>query len=724
MVIIGDSFDATKGYKRIHFCEDRDLLDTELNELQEIAIYERRALLDRVYAPGTILEGLVATGQGQTLEVTDGLLYLDGHAVSVPGTILTCEATGVQTIWVDVFRRTITAADDPSLVNPLTGEPTAEREKWIATLQTRDTTNDPLPDGATGRTVVAIMTYDPVTGEIIRLQPRPLTAGDATRLDAHEEWLEEHDTAISMLDTRVDGQETALTALDAQLNSHAGAGGAAHATATQGQAGFMSAADKATLDALALTAPIHNHDDRYYTEGEVDTMLAGYAPLSHVGAGGAAHPAATSQQAGFMTPADKVRADAAQRIATVVVAASDASPKVKAAADFVCTGANDEAVILQAIDALPEIPDLCANIEFTDRTPDGGHILIRAVRPGPEGNAITIVFVPDEALTVTVDQMAIQVRYPATATISQLATAINQAAGALVYSYIVKYGPMPMLPSIPQSFEGGTMARAGVVAFSEGTFYIYQPIKRNNVSRLTLAGKQSVLRLVDSSYQWALEDATIVLIGCAYCTIEGMTFIGVGGANELDGILFTGTEMVIRNCVFIDTGQNAVDAQGDRNAIVNCLSRNAGSYFVVCRQGEHYQVSGCRSEADAGGISLVTCGPSVIAGNVIANTQSLQGVSVANSRGITVTGNAITSPATAGVEVVNGHNVQVVGNQIIHAASDANRWGVRFTGTGDFALVSGNLLVCPANQFEFFESGQYATRLAGSGLNLRHSTLG
>ena len=263
-----------------------------------------------------------------------------------------------------------------------------------------------------------------------------------------------------------------------------------------------------------------------------------------------------------------------------------------------------------------------------------------------------------------------------------------------------------------------------MLALSEGTFYIYQPIERNNISRLTLSGHQSILRLVDSSFQWALDDATIVFNGCAACTIKGITFIGVGGANELDGILFTGTDMVVRDCVFIDTGQNAVDAQGDHNAIVNCISRNAGSYFLILRSGEHYQVSGCRSEADAGGISLVTCGPSIIAGNVIANTQSLQGVSVANSRGVTVSGNVITYPATAGVEVANGHNVQVTGNQIIHAANDANRWGVRFTGVGDFALVSGNLLVCPANQFEFFESGQYATKLAGSGLNLRHSTLG
>ncbi|MHB9129728.1 MAG: right-handed parallel beta-helix repeat-containing protein [Armatimonadota bacterium] len=774
MVIIADGFDAAKGYKRIGFREDRDLLDTELNELQEIAIHEHTVLMDRLFAPGSIVDGLDGAIAGDTVTLDDGVVYLDGHAVSVPGAVLTFPEAGLHTIWLDVFRRIITVADDPTLLNPLTGEPTAEREKWIATLQTRDTTNDPWPAGATGRTVVALYTFNRDTGELLPVVPRvvhpadpvtlashighggttqhpavtPTEAGfmapdDKTKLDQlspttppahiHDDRYYTKSIADAQLATKADvthQHDTRYAPL-----SHVGAGDGAHAAATPATAGFLSAADKAKLDVLSTTPPAHTHDDRYYTETEIDVKLAAksdtghnhdtaYAPLAHVGAGGAAHPAASSLQAGFMTPADKAHADAAQRVATVVVAAADASPVVKAAADFVCTGTNDQAVILQAIDALPEIPDLCADIEFTDRTPDGGHILIRAVRPGPEGNALTIAFIAGVTLTVTVNQMAIQVTYPATATISQLATAINQAAGDIVFSHVVKYGPMPMLPSVPQPLTGGTMTRAGAVALSEGTFYIYQPIKQNNVSRLTLSGHQSVLRLVDSSYQWALEDATIVLIGCAWCTIEGLTFVGVGGANELDGILFTGTDMVIRDCRFVDTGQNAVDAQGDRNAIVNCSSQNAGSYFVIIRQGDHCRVSGCRSEADAGGVALESCDQSLIEGNVIANTVSMQGVSIANSRGVTLSGNVITYPATAGVEVAGGHNVQVTNNQIIHAASDANRWGVRFTGTGDFALVSGNLLVCPANQFEFYESGQYATKLVGSGLNLRHSTLG
>jgi len=252
---MGDTFDATKSYKRIRFREDRDLLDTELNELQEIAIYERRQLLDRVYAHGTILEGLLATGLGATLVMTDGVIYVDGHAVQVPGAVLTCGGTGIQTVWVNVFRREVTLADDPSLVNPLTGEPTAEREKWIATLQTRDTSGDPLPQGATGRSVVAIITYDPTQGTITRLHPRPLTEDDAAELDQQATRLATQTAALTALESQVMGQGQAITVLDAHVSTHIGAGGTTHPPVTSTHAGFMTPADKAKLEGVVAALP-------------------------------------------------------------------------------------------------------------------------------------------------------------------------------------------------------------------------------------------------------------------------------------------------------------------------------------------------------------------------------------------------------------------------------------------------------------------------------------
>ncbi|MHB9023480.1 MAG: DUF4815 domain-containing protein [Armatimonadota bacterium] len=265
-----DSVDVAQGYKRIGFREDRDLLDTELNALQEIAIHERTVLMDRLFAPGSILAGLAGTVADDTVTLEDGTVYLDGHAVAVPGATLSVPDPGLHTIWLDVFRRVVTVAEDPTLVNPLTGEPTAEREKWIATLQMRDTTHDPWPEGAIGRTVAALYIFNRDTGELLPAVPRVVQPGDP-----------------------------------AWLASHIGHGGAEqHPVVTPTDAGFMAPADKAKLDQLSPTVPpAHTHDERYYTETEVTTLLEGKAATEH------GHPVATGQTAGFMAAADKLRLD-------------------------------------------------------------------------------------------------------------------------------------------------------------------------------------------------------------------------------------------------------------------------------------------------------------------------------------------------------------------------------------------------------------------------------
>ncbi|HYD67000.1 hypothetical protein [Azospirillum sp.] len=117
---------------------------------------------------------------------------------------------------------------------------------------------------------------------------------------------------------------------DAAPAGHVGAGGAAHANATTGAAGFLSAADKTKLDGIAAGANAYAHPasgvatgtyrsvtvdgNGHVTGGTNPTTLAGYgitdaAPLSHAGAGGAAHAAATASTAGFLSAADKAKLD-------------------------------------------------------------------------------------------------------------------------------------------------------------------------------------------------------------------------------------------------------------------------------------------------------------------------------------------------------------------------------------------------------------------------------
>ncbi|MHB1002057.1 MAG: DUF4815 domain-containing protein [Armatimonadota bacterium] len=288
-----NTFDSTKNYKKICYKSDRDLLNTELNESQDIESHERRILLDKIFAPGTIIQGLVGTVDVGNVVISDGIVYLDGCAVNVPGTTFSFPASGEYTIYIDVFRREITASDDPSLVNPLTGEPTAEREKWIATLQTRDTTNDPLPDGALSRTVAPIYIFNRDAGEL-----RQYNSSSSDNTD-----------------------------IFSAFTNHVGHGGIdRHPAVNVDTAGFMTPEMLGTLETIDAVIPIKaddedlvnlsgafnahrtssDHDNRYYTEAESDSK---YAPISHVGIGGNAHQPVTTEQNGFMGASDKIMID-------------------------------------------------------------------------------------------------------------------------------------------------------------------------------------------------------------------------------------------------------------------------------------------------------------------------------------------------------------------------------------------------------------------------------
>jgi len=245
-----NTFDANKNYKRVCYQADRDLLDAELNEMQDMQTHERRVLLDRVFSQGAIISGLAGTVAGDDVTIADGVVYVDGCAVNVPGAELSFSDPGEHTIYLDVFRRVVTASDDPTLVSPLTGEPTAEREKWIATLQGRDTSGDPLPDGAIGRTVVPVYIFNLTTGDLT--PAAAMGSNIASTLADHEE--------------RIAGVEDGLVDLTETLDAH-----------------------KTSAD----------HDGRYYTESESDER---FAPLGHVGSGGDAHALVDESSAGFLGP--------------------------------------------------------------------------------------------------------------------------------------------------------------------------------------------------------------------------------------------------------------------------------------------------------------------------------------------------------------------------------------------------------------------------------------
>ncbi|MEN6358294.1 MAG: DUF4815 domain-containing protein [Armatimonadota bacterium] len=386
------TFDAARNYKKICYRVDRDLLNTELNEAQDIAAHERMALLDKILAPGTILSGLVGTVAGSDVTIADGIVYIDGCAVNVPGAALSFPASGDYIIYVDVFRREVTASEDASLVNPLTGEPTAEREKWIAALQTRDTSGDPLPEGALSRTVVPVYTFDVDTGELRPYVCISSQGSDILSILADHighAGLERHPavssesagfmTPTQLADLESKAENTDLTALSSALNthksssdhdgryftetesnanfapkSHVGSGGTAHSNATTSTAGFMAPADKTQIgdhetridtieaalpgkadnaDVTAVSNALSAHKSSSDHDGRYYTETesnANFAPHSHIGSGGTAHSDATTSDAGFMAPADKTQlADHETRIDAVEAALPEKATEVE-----------------------------------------------------------------------------------------------------------------------------------------------------------------------------------------------------------------------------------------------------------------------------------------------------------------------------------------------------------------------------------------------------------
>lgn len=94
--------------------------------------------------------------------------------------------------------------------------------------------------------------------------------------------------------------------------AHVGSRGSAHAEATTDEAGFMSAADKAKLNGIAAGAQGNTVTSVAGKTGAVTLAVgdvSGALASSHAGAGGNAHALATTSQAGFMSAADKTKLD-------------------------------------------------------------------------------------------------------------------------------------------------------------------------------------------------------------------------------------------------------------------------------------------------------------------------------------------------------------------------------------------------------------------------------
>ncbi len=169
MTISRDTFDPDKNYKLIRYHQDRDLLDSELNEQQDILNLERRKIADLMFKEGAVLAGGEVTVSNNVLQIAAGVVYIDGHVEAVPAATLTYDPakdTGADYVYVELLKYDIGHTVDGSLINPATGEPTAEREQWVLAYRDEDTSSYSLPNNVTERKVTPIYKFDRELGEV------------------------------------------------------------------------------------------------------------------------------------------------------------------------------------------------------------------------------------------------------------------------------------------------------------------------------------------------------------------------------------------------------------------------------------------------------------------------------------------------------------------------------------------------------------------------------
>lgn len=168
---MADTYNPDNNYGAIAFREDRNLLDSELNEAQSIIRDAIKRIGDAVYFRGAVISGLTAHRlSANVVQVSGGKIYFDGYVESIPGSTLNyaTKTSGFDYVYVEGLRSLVTVAEDPTLVNPLTGEATAERSKWVLSLKIDDSSDDALPDGCLQRVVIPTHRYDRVN-EIVTL---------------------------------------------------------------------------------------------------------------------------------------------------------------------------------------------------------------------------------------------------------------------------------------------------------------------------------------------------------------------------------------------------------------------------------------------------------------------------------------------------------------------------------------------------------------------------
>jgi hypothetical protein len=140
-----------------------------LNEQQDIINHERKKIADMLFKEGAVISGLGVTVTDNVLTVAEGFVYVEGYIEQITGAVLTydpAKTSGADYVYVELLKYNYGYNQDAALINPATGEPTAEREKWVLALKDHDTSGETLPNNVTERKVVPVYKFDRETGDV------------------------------------------------------------------------------------------------------------------------------------------------------------------------------------------------------------------------------------------------------------------------------------------------------------------------------------------------------------------------------------------------------------------------------------------------------------------------------------------------------------------------------------------------------------------------------
>lgn len=128
MTIYND-FDEKKNHESVLFEADRVIQSRELIDAQEILAHRIKGIADGIYANGDVVRDARLTVNPLTgaAEAESGAIYLQGAVRGVPPASFVMPIQGTVAVGVYLRTRIVTAAEDPSLLNPAKGTPSYKK---------------------------------------------------------------------------------------------------------------------------------------------------------------------------------------------------------------------------------------------------------------------------------------------------------------------------------------------------------------------------------------------------------------------------------------------------------------------------------------------------------------------------------------------------------------------------------------------------------------------